>query len=149
MRKTLCPAGLEEPGEVLVEDEGDAGEIAEGGDDAAGFELREEAGGEAGEAAELDETHGALEAEALDALAELGGGEKGLGGGGVDGVVVGGLVGLRVICGRNVQRFGGLNGHRSGAPSRDKRSVFIGCTGGEGRGFTRRRGLWGRDSDGG
>ena len=91
--------GLEEPGEVLVEDEGDAGEVAEGGDDAAGFELREEAGGEAGEAAELDETHGALEAEALDALAELGGGEEGLGGGGVDGEVVGGLGGLRGFCG--------------------------------------------------
>ena len=46
------PGGLEEPGEVLVEDEGDAGEVAEGGNDAAGFELRQEAGGEAGEAAE-------------------------------------------------------------------------------------------------
>ena len=81
--------GLEEPGEVLVEDEGDAGEVAEGGHDAAGLELREEAGGEAGEAAELDEAHGAFEAEALDALAQLGGREKGFGGDGVDGERVG------------------------------------------------------------
>ncbi len=76
--------GLEEVVEVFGEDHGDAGEVAEGGDDAAGLELREEAGGEAGVAAEFDEAHGFLEAEVLDALADAFFGDDGLGGLAVD-----------------------------------------------------------------
>jgi hypothetical protein len=37
--------GLEKVGQVLGKDHGDAGEIAEGGDDAAGFKLGKKAGG--------------------------------------------------------------------------------------------------------
>ena len=63
---TLLP---EEVGEIFLEDEGDLGQVADGGDDAAGLELREEAGGEACAGAEFDKAHGALETEATDALA--------------------------------------------------------------------------------
>ena len=62
--------GLEEVGEVLGEDHGDAGQVAQRGHDAAGLQLREKAGGEAGVAAEFDQAHGLLEAEVLDALAD-------------------------------------------------------------------------------
>ena len=61
---------LEEIGEVATEDHGNAGEVAQGGDDAAGFELGEEAGREAGVAAEFDESHGTLETEAADSFAD-------------------------------------------------------------------------------
>jgi hypothetical protein len=47
--------------------------------------LREEAGGEAGLVAELDQTHGAFEAKLLDALAQMRGGEKVFGGHWIDG----------------------------------------------------------------
>ncbi len=84
--------GLEEVGEVAAEDHGDAGEVAEGGDDAAGFKLGEKAGGEAGVAAQFDEAHGALEAEAADAFANAFFGDEGFGGGrvGGGGIEVGG-----------------------------------------------------------
>ena len=72
--------GLEEVVEVAGEDHGDAREVAERGHDAAGFELGEEAGGEAGVFAELDQAHLFAEAEELDALAEALGFEEGLGG---------------------------------------------------------------------
>ena len=62
--------GLEEVVQVLREDHGDSREVAQGGDNAAGFQLRQKAGGEAGVAAELDETHGFFEPEVLDALAD-------------------------------------------------------------------------------
>jgi len=62
--------GIEEVAEVFGEDHGDACEVAEGGDDASGLELREEAGGEPGVAAEVDEAHGFFEPEVLDALAD-------------------------------------------------------------------------------
>jgi hypothetical protein len=76
--------GLEEVGEVFAEDHGDAREIAQGGDDAAGLELGEEAGGEAGVAAEFDQAHGLFEAEALDALADFLFNDDGFGGAGVN-----------------------------------------------------------------
>ena len=76
--------GLKEVGEVFAEDHGDAGEIAQGGDDAAGLELGEEAGGESGVAAELDQAHGFFEAEALDAFADFLFNDDGFGGAGVD-----------------------------------------------------------------
>ncbi len=96
---------LEEVAHVAGEDHGDAGEVAEGGDDAAGFELGEEAGGEAGVFAELDQAHLLAEAEELDALAEALGFEQGLGRfGGDAGVVCGVWRGLgggdRSVCGR-------------------------------------------------
>jgi hypothetical protein len=71
--------GVEEVGEVFAEDERDAGKVAEGRNDATGFKLGEEAGGEAGLAAKLDESHGTLETKLLDALSEAGGGQQALG----------------------------------------------------------------------
>src|SRR5665213_1052448 len=63
--------GLKKVIEVLREDHGDAGEIAQRGDDTASLQLGEKAGGEAGVTAQLDKAHGFLEAEMLDALADL------------------------------------------------------------------------------
>lgn len=60
---------LEEVGEIAAEDHGDACQVAKGGDDAAGFKLGEETGGETCVAAELDQAHGALEAQAPNAFA--------------------------------------------------------------------------------
>src|SRR5215469_16412502 len=102
--KDTVTGRLEEPGKILVEDQSDAGKVAKCGNDAAGFELGEEAGGEAGEAAELYETHGSLEAKTLDALTELGGGEESFGGSGIDGERVGCW---RRECGGGIQNCGG------------------------------------------
>ena len=70
---------LEEVGEIAAKDHGNAREIAQGGDDASGFKLREKTRGEAGMAAEFDKAHGALEAEAADSLADTLFCNKGLG----------------------------------------------------------------------
>ena len=61
----------EEAGEIFSEDHGNAGKVADGGDDAAGFKLREEAGGEAGETTEFDEAHGAAQAHGADTFSNL------------------------------------------------------------------------------
>ena len=71
---------LKEVGKILGEDHGDARQVAEGGDDAAGFKLGEEAGGEAGVTAEFHQAHGLLEPEALDAFADAFFGDEGFGG---------------------------------------------------------------------
>ena len=57
---------LKEVAEVFREDHGDAGEIAEGRDDAAGLKLGEKAGGEAGVAPQFNQSHGLLQAEVFD-----------------------------------------------------------------------------------
>lgn len=62
--------GFEEVGEITAEGDRDASEIAQGGNDASGFELRQETGGQTGVAAEFDQSHGSLEAEAPDSLAD-------------------------------------------------------------------------------
>ena len=49
----------------------DAGKVAEGGNDAAGLKLREEAGREPGMLTELDQAHGLFETQALDALSDM------------------------------------------------------------------------------
>jgi hypothetical protein len=72
--------GAEEVVEVLTEDHGDAGEVAEGRNDATGLELGEEAGGEAGVAAELGEAEGRLLAEGPDAQADAFFGDEGFDG---------------------------------------------------------------------
>jgi hypothetical protein len=59
--------GAEEVVEVLAEDHGDASEVAQGGDDASGLELREEAGGEAGVATQLREAERGLLTQGADA----------------------------------------------------------------------------------
>lgn len=61
---------LEEVAEVLGEDHGDAGEVAQGGDDAARLQLREKAGGESGVAAEFDQAHRLFQTQAFDAFAD-------------------------------------------------------------------------------
>ena len=76
--------GIEEVAEVFREDHGDAGQVAQRGDDAAGLELREEAGGEAGVAAEIDQAHRLFEAQILDALADALLGYEGFSGFAVD-----------------------------------------------------------------
>jgi hypothetical protein len=101
--------GLEEIAEVAGEDHRDAGEVAQRGHDAAGLKLREEAGGEAGVAAKLDEAHLFALAEVLDARAKVLGFEEGLGGFGGNGfgrgfrfgggVVAGGVVGAGLVAG--------------------------------------------------
>jgi hypothetical protein len=63
--------GFEEVRQVLGKDHGDAGEVAEGGHHSARFKLGKKAGGKARVLAELDEAHGLLEAEPLDALADV------------------------------------------------------------------------------
>ena len=72
--------GLEEVAEVLGEDHGDAGQVAQRRHDAAGLELRQEAGGEAGVAAKFDQAHRLLQAQMLDALADALLGDDRLGG---------------------------------------------------------------------
>jgi hypothetical protein len=62
--------GAEEIVEVLAEDHRDAGEVAEGGNDTSGLELGEEAGGEAGMAAEFGESEGGFLAKGADAQAD-------------------------------------------------------------------------------
>ena len=76
--------GLEEVREIFGKNHGDAGQIAQGGHDAAGFELRQKTGGQAGVAAEFDEAHGFFEAQAFDALANMFFGDEALSGLGVD-----------------------------------------------------------------
>ena len=62
--------GIEEVAEVFREDHGDAREIAQCGDDSPGLKLRKEAGREAGVAAEIDQTHGLLQAQVLNSLTD-------------------------------------------------------------------------------
>jgi len=62
--------GAEKVVEVLAEDHGNAGEVTQGGNDSSGLELREEAGGEAGVAAEFGEAEGGFLAEGADAQAD-------------------------------------------------------------------------------
>lgn len=71
--------GFKEVGEVTTEDHCDASEVAEGRYNAAGFELGKKTGGKAGVAAQLYQAHGALEAEAADALADAFFGDEGFG----------------------------------------------------------------------
>ena len=75
---------IKEVAEVFGEHHGDAGEISQGGHDPASLQLGEEAGGEAGVAAKLDETHGLFEAQVFDALADALLDDEGFGSLGVD-----------------------------------------------------------------
>jgi uncharacterized protein (TIGR01777 family) len=63
--------GLEEIGEVFGKDHGDAGQVAQGGHDAASLKLGKKAGREARVLSELDQAHGFLEAEPFDALTDM------------------------------------------------------------------------------
>ena len=74
---------LEEEREVLLKDKRKAREIAQCWHDATGLKLRKKAGGKAGQLAELDQAHGALEAQAPNALAQVRCAEKLFGGRGV------------------------------------------------------------------
>jgi hypothetical protein len=61
---------LEEVGEILLEYEGDACEVAKGGHNTTCLKLGEEAGGKTSELTEFDETHGAFEAKPTNALSD-------------------------------------------------------------------------------
>ncbi len=100
--------GLEEVAEVFGEDHGDAREVAESGYDAAGFELGEKAGGEAGVAAELEQAHGFFEAQVADAGADALLGDEGFGFVAVDAHL--GDVGGGEFGGLGVKLFGGFEG---------------------------------------
>jgi hypothetical protein len=101
--------GAEEVIQILAEDHGDAGEVAQGGNDAAGFELGEEAGGEAGVAAEFGEAEGRFLAEGADAQADAFLGDEGF-----DGVATNLYVRVVLRGSGNVLFFGKKNDVRSG-----------------------------------
>ena len=78
--KNRMGLGLEEVGKVLGENHGNAGEVAESWDHAAGFQLGKKAGRQAGVFSQLDEAHGFFETQTLDALADVLFGDEALGG---------------------------------------------------------------------
>jgi hypothetical protein len=70
--------GLEKIGEVLGKDHGDAGEIAQGRDHTAGFQLGKKAGRKSRVPSQLDQSHRLLQAQPLDSFSNPLFGDKAL-----------------------------------------------------------------------